>query len=177
MFRLTLFFLIGFLGTISSSKIPLPSTRDIQPRLDGDAYRLPNVTKPEAYIVDLTTNIHNGIFNFVGTVYIDIVVLQPTPVVTLHQRQLTISFITLEQLPSTGETVPISSFNYDPITEFLSIHVESDTLEANERYRLSITYTGVLRQDEAGFYRSSYITDDGTTRSLCFLFQILSDRK
>ncbi|XP_037031041.1 aminopeptidase N-like [Bradysia coprophila] len=166
MLRLTLYFLIGFVGTISSSSIPLPSPRDIQPRLDGYEYRLPNSTRPEAYFVDLTTNVHNNIFNFVGVVDIDIVVLQPTPVITLHQRQLTISFITLEPLPQTGTVIPISSFNYDPVTEFLSIHVESATLAVNDRYRLSITYTGVLRQDEAGFYRSSYVANDGTRRWL-----------
>lgn len=165
MLRLTLCFLIGILVTLSSSKIPTPLTRDIQPRVDGYGYRLPNSTKPEAYVVDLTTNVHTNAFNFVGTVAIDIVVLQPTPVITLHQRQLTISFITLDSIPATGTTIPLSPHSYDPISEFLSIPLESGTLAINERYRLTITYTGTLRTDEAGFYRSSYLADDGTRRS------------
>lgn len=164
MLRLTLCFLIGIFVTTSTSKIPTPSTRDIQPRVDGYGYRLPNTTKPEAYVVDLTTNIHDGVYNFVGTVAIDIVVLEPTPVITLHQRQLTISFITLESLPSSGTTIPLAPHYYDPISEFLSIPLEFGTLVVNGRYRLTIIYTGILRTDEAGFYRSSYVADDGTRR-------------
>lgn len=165
MLRLALCLLIGFFVTFSSSKIPTRSTRDIQPRVDGYAYRLPNVTRPEAYKVELSTNVHNAVFNFVGTVEIDIVVLQATPVITLHQRQLTISFIELSNLPPTGTNIPLLPHSYDPISEFLSIRLESGTLIANQRYRLSITYTGTLRSDNAGFYRSSYIADDGSRRS------------
>lgn len=165
MLRSTLCLLIGiFVVATSTSKIPTPSTRDIQPRVDNYNYRLPNTTRPEAYVVDLTTNIHNSEFNFVGTVAIDIVVLEPTPVITLHQRLLTIAFITLESLPLSGTTIPLLAPYYDPISEFLSIPLESGTL-VNERYRLTITYTGTLRADEAGFYRSSYVADDGTRRS------------
>lgn len=171
MLRLTLCLLIGIFLTISeSSKIPTPLTRDIQPRVDGYAYRLPNTTRPEAYTLDLTTNIHNSVFDFVGTVYIDIVVLQPTPVITLHQRQLTVSFITLESIPSTGTAIPLSPHTYDPISEFLSIPLESGTLESNGRYRITIIYTGTLRTDEAGFYRSSYVADDGSRRSKVLFF-------
>lgn len=177
MVRLTLCYLIGIFVTISSSKIPTPLTRDIQPRVDGYAYRLPNSTKPEAYVVDLTTNIHNSVFDFVGTVAIDIVVLQPTPVITLHQRQLTISFITLESFPLTGATIPLSPHTYDPISEFVSIPLESGTLTVNGRYRLIITYTGTLRTDEAGFYRSSYVADDGTRRFLFFVLLTLHYKK
>ncbi len=166
MLRLTVCCLIGIVGTISGSILPtLPSTRDIQPRIDGYAYRLPNTTKPEAYFIDLTTNIQSNLYNFVGTVNIDIVVLQPTPVITLHQRQLDISFVTLDNIPSTGTTIPLGAFYYDPITEFLSIPLESGTLTVGGRYKLTIIYTGRLRTDEAGFYRSSYLTDDGTRRS------------
>lgn len=166
MLRLTLLLLIGTLAAISGSKIPLPTTRDIQPRDDGYAYRLPNSTKPEAYTIDLTTNVHNAVFNFVGTVNIDIVVVEPTPVITIHHRQLTISFITLESIPSTGETIQLAAHSYDPVTEFLSIPLQTGTLTVGGRYRLQIIYTGTLRTDEAGFYRSSYIADDGSTRSI-----------
>lgn len=165
MLRLTLCFLIGiFVTSTLTSKIPTPLTRDIQPRVDGYGYRLPNTTRPEAYVVDLTTNVHNAAFNFVGTVMIDIVALQPTPVITLHQRQLTISFITLESLPTTGVAIPLLPHYYDPISEFLSIPLEFGILTVNGRYRLTIIYTGTLRTDEAGFYRSSYVADDGTRR-------------
>lgn len=167
MLRLTLCLLIGFFVTFSSSKIPTRSIRDIQPRVDGYAYRLPNVTRPEAYKVEITTNIHNSAFNFVGVVAIDIVVLQATPVITLHHRQLSISFIELSSIPSTGTNIRLSSYSYDPISEFLSIPLESETLSVGGRYRLTITYTGTLRTDQAGFYRSSYIAEDGTRRS-CF---------
>lgn len=169
MLRVTLCLLIGFFVTFSSSKIPTRLTREIQPRIDGYAYRLPNVTRPEAYNVQLSTNIHNSTFNFEGTVEIDIVVLQPTPVITLHQRQLTISNIMLSNLPSTGTNIPLSTHYYDPISEFVSIPLASGTLTVGGRFRLSITYTGTLRSDEAGFYRSSYVAEDGTRRS-CLLF-------
>lgn len=164
MLRSTLCFIIGFCVTFSTSKIPTPLTRDIQPRIDGYAYRLPNSTRPEAYKVELSTNIHNGAFGFVGTVAIDILVLQPTPVITIHHRQLNIAFATLDSLPLGGSSIPLASHYYDPISEFLSIPLESGTLTVGSRYRLTITYTGTLRSDEAGFYRSSYVADDGTRR-------------
>lgn len=167
MLRLTLCLLIGFFVTFSNAKVPTRSTRDIQPRVDGYAYRLPNITRPEAYNVQLRTNIHNADFNFVGTVAIDIVALQATDVITLHHRQLSISFIELSEIPSTGTNIALASYTYDPISEFLSIPLATGTLTQNGRYRLTITFTGTLRADEAGFYRSSYIADDGTRRS-CF---------
>lgn len=126
---------------------------------DGVAYRLPNNTKPVYYDIKLETAIHEGNFTFTGYVDIQINVIEETDVITLHYRQLTISDVQL------WDEDTMTSPAYDYFTtredqEFLVINL-SETLKPGETYHVVIDYVGTLRNDDAGFYRSSYFNEAG----------------
>lgn len=124
-------------------------------------YRLPNNTKPESYEITLRTRVDKGQFNFTGNVNIYIEVLEEnTKTITLHARQLTFGTITLKQ--GTSE-IDLKDHAYDTETEFLTIPLKSDTLIKGRFYYLNIEYSGELRKDMGGFYRSSYINANNET--------------
>lgn len=125
---------------------------------DGRRYRLPNDTVPETYDITLTTQINDADFIFYGNVRIGILTREATQRITIHHRQLTIIVIRL--WTTTGQQIGVNPYSYDATLEFLEIPVET-TLPAGTRYVLDIDYMGTLREDNYGFYRSSYRNDDG----------------
>lgn len=126
-------------------------------RADNYKYRLPNDTVPEAYDISLTTRIDLAIFDFDGLVKIDVNVLKTTREIVLHARQLTIKNIRLYD--HTGN-IPLLSHEYDVVPEFLKIPTDNVELIQGRKYFLEISYSGVLRSDNHGFYRSSYINEE-----------------
>lgn len=124
-------------------------------------FRLPNDTRPEAYEVRLRTWVHEERFDFEGQVNISIITVNETNAIILHHRELNIVQIRLfATLLPTPVLISISPWTYNSTFEFLRIPINS-VLPANVRYLLEITYTGTLRADEGGFYRSSYYNDAG----------------
>lgn len=130
-------------------------------RTNEVGYRLPNETSPESYEITIVTNIDKNNFTFSGTVVIHVRVLEVTSNITLHARQLTIESVKLES--ETRADVKLDLFVYDESTEFLTIPTVTQ-LEAGKLYTLTVKYTGELRTDYFGFYRSSYVNSSGHTR-------------
>lgn len=124
-------------------------------------YRLPNNTKPENYDIKLSTNIDKTNFTFTGTVIITLRALEATKNITLHQRQLTIIDIWL--ISENRKPITVEKWTYDKTTEFLVVPVSAG-LQKDQPYTLTIEYTGELRTDMGGFYRSSYVTSKNETR-------------
>lgn len=139
----------------------IPNAEDVRVYEDivTETFRLPNNTRPTQYDVHIRTWIHEGIFAFEGSVGISIVAVETSSAIVLHQRQLNITSFELRD-SNNGSVLP-ASMSYDPIREFLVFDVITDGLEAGNQYLLQINYTGTLRTDEAGFYRSSYLNDNG----------------
>lgn len=129
-------------------------------------YRLPNNTRPISYDVHLTTNIHTQTdFGFSGVVAVRFVALEASRTITLHQRQLTIgesAALTLANNPN--ENILLEANTYDNVTEFLTFTLSSADLIANTEYILTVQYNGTLRTDAGGFYRQSYVANDGSQR-------------
>lgn len=123
------------------------------------SYRLPNNTKPVHYDISVVTFIDRGEFNFSGVVQITVHVLENSKNITLHARQLTIKKI--EMRDSNGWTINDVTFTHDATTEFLTISTPKVTLQRGEIYDLQISYSGELRTDMVGFYRSSYVDEKG----------------
>lgn len=123
-------------------------------------YRLPNNTKADAYDISLVTDIARGLFNFSGSVTINITVLKPSNYITLHARQLTIKSVSLKS--SDGSEYKLAETKYDQQTEHLTIQSLNGNL--TNKVTLHITYNGTLRIDEAGFYRSSYLDNQNGNR-------------
>lgn len=120
-------------------------------------FRLPNTTLPESYDVSIRTRIDQEDFAFYGTVKIGIIVVEPTTSIILHELHLHIEEV---QLQSEGQTVFVEKYTYNTTLQFLTISVLEPLISGN-RYILQIRYRGTLRED-VGFYRSSYLNDDGT---------------
>lgn len=121
------------------------------------SYRLPNATFPEHYTIHLKTNIHENDFNFTGKVEIIIFTREETSVIVVHARQLTIDNVSLWNIvDSTEIEINPIEHDYDTVTEFVTIRVLNGVLQVNQRFRLIIEYNGILREDNLGFYRSSY---------------------
>lgn len=133
--------------------------------VDGKHYRLPNETIPVHYTISLTTDIDKGDAGqeFSGKVRIRVRVLAETPQITVHVRQLTIETIALY---STAEPPVLIENDISPIfeedLEFLHIKPTA-ALAVDTQYFVDITYKGLLRDDNMGFYRSSYKNEDGET--------------
>lgn len=122
-------------------------------------YRLPNNTIPENYTISLRSWIYEGNFSFTGIVTIDLLALESSNFITVHQDGLTIGDI---QLSSNNIFIPIEQFEHNDTLDFLTIPVTED-LNPGQRYTLRIEYNGTLRDDDLGFYRSSYVNDSGVT--------------
>lgn len=133
-------------------------------------YRLPNNTKPETYDITLVTNIDKNNFNFSGKVDINIFVLEASSEITLHARQLTIESVKLFVHANKNE-IKLYPFTYNETTEFLTIPTQTQ-LQKGINYILTVEYTGELRSDLFGFYRSFYIDSQGGTKQveLCLIF-------
>lgn len=154
--------IISLVNTQNSFNPLFPRVEDIETRQDdGLRYRLPNDTKPETYDITLSTRVDIQNFTFEGKVIIGIAVVESTTTITLQYRQLTILMVRLWTVTNPPVAVDINDFTYDPAVEFLRIPIAGDPLLANSRYMLEIDYTGTLRQDNGGFYRSRYFNNDG----------------
>lgn len=130
---------------------------------DLRSYRLPNNTIPLKYDVQISTNIHRGDPEFRGTVKIEIAVIAKTNKIVLQLRQLTIVDVKLYGSKNilSNEIGIVSRQQVDDL-EFLEI-TASREFEIGEKPMLVITYVGQLRDDNLGFYRSSYIDSEGKT--------------
>jgi aminopeptidase N len=127
----------------------------------GISYRLPNDTLPIRYDIALTTRVDENNFAFTGRVAIQLRALQSTNKITIHSKQLNI--VTVELRSVSGFVVPIMAPVLDPVTEFLTIQTAIGMLALTQVYILEISYSGMLRTDDQGFYRSSYLNAQGET--------------
>lgn len=120
------------------------------------SYRLPNETFPEHYAIHLTTKVHEANFTFTGRVEITIVTRVETSVITVHARQLTIGGVRLWNTLSNPTEIGIHPAEYDAVKEFVTIKLLNGVLQSDQKFLLIIEYVGELREDNLGFYRSSY---------------------
>lgn len=149
--KLLIFLSLVFACSVSS----LPFNEQ---RIDEFSYRLPNHTFPVHYDVHLRTSIHEADFTVTGNVNILVNVIEETDSIVIHSMYNTINSIILS---SAGITIPIT---YESNTVFQQIRIlPSITLPANTVYDIFIEFEGVLRNDDAGFYRSSYTNGAGQT--------------
>uniref|UniRef100_A0A182XHW8 Aminopeptidase N n=1 Tax=Anopheles quadriannulatus TaxID=34691 RepID=A0A182XHW8_ANOQN len=137
-------------------------------------YRLPNNTYPLRYNIELTTRIHDSTigddrFRFEGKVTIQLKTAgdADTDNVTLNYRRINITRVKLWYNDQDGwENILLDdelSFTLDSTREFLTVHSPKPL---NGTYFLEIKYNGTLREDNGGFYRSSYSDSDGNVQWL-----------
>lgn len=123
---------------------------------DQISYRLPNDTKPETYHITLRTGISEGQFNYDGFVSINILIVNVTREVTIHSKKLEIKSIRLHNETDSIELLPWRANN---VTDFLIIPTKNAELMPGSRYRLDISFAGILQEkleaSAKGFFRES----------------------
>lgn len=132
--------------------LPTKSTPNNEPA--ERSFRLPNNTMPLLYDLTVRSDIHRGDFIFDGLVRINVRVLEASDIITLHYRQLLIRNVNLLNVDLTmrQQNVPFRMFHD---VEFLEIP-SANLLMPNEELIVEVTYTGILRTDNTGFFRTSY---------------------
>jgi len=124
-------------------------------------YRLPNDSIPIRYDLWLQTNIDQGILSFNGRVKIQIKIIEPTQLITLHYRQINIERVDMlsvsNNLISSG-----LAFALDDQHEFLRIYLPQ-AVTRNAEFILEIVYNGNLRTQAEGFFYTNYMNSEGGT--------------
>lgn len=123
-------------------------------------YRLPNNTRPIKYNLFITTDIHKDEREFSGKVDIQIRVLEDSHDITLHYRQIKITNVDL--FSSSNVLVESNvAISYREDVEFLIIKPTVVSLTKGTIYWIAINYEGRLRDDNMGFYRSTFVDRNG----------------
>jgi aminopeptidase 2 len=135
-------------------------------------YRLPEELKPYKYEIlfkfQFSTTFENKSFPYEGEVAIFFSCVNDTSSLVFHLNNLIIDNSTLSLQSLTDETFSsLSSFKwYNDYERQFFIANLSVSLKSGHSYKLSTKFTGFLKDDNKGFYRSSYIDDNNTTKWL-----------
>ncbi|OMP84133.1 Aminopeptidase 2, mitochondrial [Diplodia seriata] len=123
---------------------------------------LPKNVKPVHYDLTLEPKL-DGDFTYEGTVVIDLDVVEDTNSISLNTLDLKLHSTTVKSGDTVITSKPDVSYNEDTQTTKVSF---KDTIPAGGKAQLVQTFTGVLNNNMAGFYRSSYNAADGSTKYL-----------
>jgi puromycin-sensitive aminopeptidase len=115
-----------------------------------DRYRLDKSVLPRRYDVELTPNLESA--TFTGSVSITVDVVEPAEQITLNAIELEIASCTVAGAPATS--------TLDADTERLVIS-PSQPVEPGQT-TIDITFTGTLNDKLRGFYRSTFVDDEGS---------------
>lgn len=134
-------------------------------RAAGEEYRLPITVTPDLYIITLTPD-YKDFANFTGEVEIIVTAKTDGDSISLHYNDMII--LERKVTNSSGIELDLDNDTYNAYNETTNIYTlnlsNNQKLKPNETYRINIRYIGYLRDDMAGFYRSSYTTADGAKR-------------
>ncbi|XP_067940049.1 aminopeptidase Ey-like isoform X2 [Watersipora subatra] len=133
--------------TTTASAGNQPKVRDV---------RLPTWLIPVSYEVEMKPDIYQNDpkdFTNTGNVSILMDCKEETTRITLHIKSLTVKTYSLKE--EGGADIAIDHPVYDNDREFVNF-TTSTPLEVNKQYRLTLSYSGPLKNDLAGLYYSTY---------------------
>ncbi|CAG7562111.1 unnamed protein product [Fusarium equiseti] len=120
---------------------------------------LPKNVKPLHY--DLTLEPNFETFKYEGTVVIDFDVIEDSTSIALNTVDLEIHETLVEANGATISSSPTLDYDKDSQTTTITF---DKTIPAGQKARLTQRFTGILNDDMAGFYRSSYKDEQGNTK-------------
>ena len=128
-------------------------------------YRLPKHLSPYYYDLHVSTDLNDDIKmnSYNGSVKIYFKCLDVTNKIIFHARYLKILNETIQVFELNGENLKINKVAYEIDREFFIIELDS-FLQINKNYSVYLNYNGNLKQDMAGFFKSSYIDANGKKR-------------
>lgn len=130
-----------------------------------DVFRLPNDTEPISYRLDVQTFIEpeNNNFTFIGTVVVTIQAKTSTEEITLNVDDLNINQINVKDKETSTE-IEVTGNQVVDKNEQLVIQLKTPGLIADRVYEVKIAYSGELRNDMSGFYKSWYKDEKNDTK-------------
>lgn len=120
---------------------------------------LPKNVKPLHY--DLTLEPNFETFKYEGTVIIEFDVIEDSKSISLNTVDLTIHETTIESAGATISSSPTLTYDKDSQTTTIGF---DQTIPAGQKAKLTQRFTGILNDDMAGFYRSSYKDENGNDK-------------
>jgi hypothetical protein len=133
-------------------------------RAAGDEYRLPQTATPVLYTITLTPD-YNEFATFTGEVEIVVTAKTNGSSISLHYADMAIDSRTVTEFGGTELELNEDKDSYNNATNIYTLTLSDEKkFETGKLYKINIKYTGHLRDDMAGFYRSSYTTADGEKR-------------
>ncbi|XP_042874237.1 aminopeptidase N-like [Penaeus japonicus] len=151
---------------IATTGTPTTPTTTVEPPPTLENYRLPTALEPVHYAVKLQPFI-NGNFSIMGHVEVELKVLKATSNITLHMADITVhnDTIMLKSKSDLNEIETILRYDYDPAREFFIVHL-SEELPEDSEVVLAMEFEGYLNDQLRGFYRSSYVNEEGNETML-----------
>lgn len=128
---------------------------------DTTDYRLPTSITPSSYNIWLMTDINElDNFTFTGSVDINASVAQKTNKIVLHSSKLTHNSISVH---AGDKAVTVVKTEKNEKYDFLIIELAQE-LQVGQKLTVAIEFAGHLNEEMRGFYKSSYVDEDGKTR-------------
>ncbi|KAE8844596.1 hypothetical protein P3342_002106 [Pyrenophora teres f. teres] len=135
-------------GTEGQSSIDITKGREV----------LPTNVKPLHYDLTLEPDFAN--FTYQGTVTIDLDVVDDTTSITLNTNELKINSAKV----TTGQQLIADSPTLTSDKDAQTTKVSFDqSISSGTKAQLTLAFSGILNDNMAGFYRSSFKADDGST--------------
>ncbi|KAJ8889378.1 hypothetical protein PR048_008877 [Dryococelus australis] len=125
--------------------------------LQEQNYRLPRYVLPDTYVIRLVPDLST--FTFDGEVSIMVTAAEVTDLITLHANDLDVDngSISVVSLTS-GSGISVVDVVEESRRHLLVIRLNR-SLEVGEQCSLAVSYSGYMRDDMYGFYRSYYYRD------------------
>ncbi|XP_014478221.1 PREDICTED: puromycin-sensitive aminopeptidase [Dinoponera quadriceps] len=119
--------------------------------------RLPTTVRPHHYLISLTPNFANFVFDGTEKVYIDVTC--QTNTVVLNSLEINIKSATFNG--EDGKVIPADKIELSASEETATLVFPENLPLGNSGY-LSLDFVGEINDKMKGFYRSKYCKDDGT---------------
>ena len=127
-------------------------------------YRLPKSVQPKLYDIKISTLFDSQTepFRFDGQVIIYFLVNTKVNSITFQQSELSINVSSIE-VKSDGRKINVHSISYDNFTELFTVYV-AELLEVSKNYSIFMEYSGTLKMNNYGLYKSFYVNSNGTKK-------------
>lgn len=125
---------------------------------DHEDYRLPLTVIPDNYNIFIEPNFDN--FTFQGAVEIRGSLIKDTQVITLHSHEITINGV---HVSNASDYLPLENYNFTTEKQFLNLYFE-DIVAKNTEINIIIGYSGILNEENYGFYKALYKDTNGVEK-------------